>query len=100
MAVALAGRAPRPDLSSRGLVAEVAEPLDVSSRLGRVPFGPQRSAYAAARHARNADVIATPQAEVYTRPGHTGLVTRYYGADDLAELERQPPFSGFTTARR
>jgi NADP-dependent 3-hydroxy acid dehydrogenase YdfG len=41
-----------------------------------------------------ADVIERPRADVYTRPEARELVARYYAAEDLGEVERQPPFTG------
>jgi NADP-dependent 3-hydroxy acid dehydrogenase YdfG len=40
-----------------------------------------------------ADAIATPIAEVYTRPQLLELAARYFAAPDVAVLEGQPPFS-------
>ncbi len=39
-----------------------------------------------------ASVIAEPRADVYTRPQSKQLVLSYYGAEDMAEAERKPPF--------
>jgi len=39
-----------------------------------------------------ADVIEKPCAEVYTRPQYKQMVTNYYSAPDLAEVETRPPF--------
>ena len=39
-----------------------------------------------------ADAIEKPRADVYTRPQMRDMVVRYFGADDAAELEGQPPF--------
>jgi NAD(P)-dependent dehydrogenase (short-subunit alcohol dehydrogenase family) len=39
-----------------------------------------------------ADVIEHPRAEVYSRQQYRDLVTAYYTADDIAEVERRPPF--------
>lgn len=39
-----------------------------------------------------ADAIATPRAEVYTRPEYHQLVAGYHGADDVADVEGRPPF--------
>jgi NAD(P)-dependent dehydrogenase (short-subunit alcohol dehydrogenase family) len=39
-----------------------------------------------------ASVIENPRADVYTRPQAKELVLSYYGADDMAEAERNPPF--------
>jgi len=39
-----------------------------------------------------ADAIATPVAEVYTRPQLLELAARYFAAPDVAVLEGQPPF--------
>lgn len=41
-----------------------------------------------------ADVIERPRAEVYTRSQMLQLAARYFAAEDVAELERQPPFRG------
>jgi short-subunit dehydrogenase len=38
------------------------------------------------------DLIAKPRADVYTRPDGRALVARYYGADDMAEVEAQVAF--------
>ena len=37
-------------------------------------------------------VIEQPRADVYTRPQSKQLVLAYYGAQDMAEAERKPPF--------
>jgi NAD(P)-dependent dehydrogenase (short-subunit alcohol dehydrogenase family) len=37
-------------------------------------------------------VIERPRADVYTRPQAKQLVLAYYGAEDMAEAERKPPF--------
>ena len=39
-----------------------------------------------------ASVIEQPRADVYTRPQAKQLVLAYYGAEDMAEAERKPPF--------
>ena len=39
-----------------------------------------------------AGVIEKPRADVYTRPGAQQMVAAYYGAADLGEAERKPPF--------
>lgn len=39
-----------------------------------------------------ADLIERPRAELYTRPEMRAFVARYYGAEDVGELERQLPF--------
>ncbi|HTA92782.1 MAG TPA: SDR family oxidoreductase [Polyangiaceae bacterium] len=39
-----------------------------------------------------ASVIAEPRADVYTRPQAKQLVLSYYGAEDMADAERKPPF--------
>ena len=39
-----------------------------------------------------ADAIEQPRAEVYTRPEMQQFAAAYFGADDVAELERKPPF--------
>lgn len=39
-----------------------------------------------------ADVIERPRADVYTRPGARDIVLAYYGAEDMGEAERRPPF--------
>jgi NADP-dependent 3-hydroxy acid dehydrogenase YdfG len=39
-----------------------------------------------------AGVIDRPRPDIYTRPGARELVARYYSAEDLDEVERQPPF--------
>jgi NADP-dependent 3-hydroxy acid dehydrogenase YdfG len=39
-----------------------------------------------------ADVIEHPVAEVYTRPQMRELAARYFAAEDVAAIERQPPF--------
>jgi NAD(P)-dependent dehydrogenase (short-subunit alcohol dehydrogenase family) len=39
-----------------------------------------------------ASVIEEPRADVYTRPQSKQLVLAYYGAEDMAEAERKPPF--------
>jgi NAD(P)-dependent dehydrogenase (short-subunit alcohol dehydrogenase family) len=39
-----------------------------------------------------ADAIETPRAEIYTRPQLKELAARYFAADDLDAIERQPPF--------
>ncbi len=41
-----------------------------------------------------ASVIETPRADVYTRPQAKDLVVSYYGAEDMAQAERKPPFFG------
>lgn len=40
-----------------------------------------------------ADAIATPRAEVYTRPEYHALSAAYYSAEDVAVVEGQPPFA-------
>ncbi len=40
-----------------------------------------------------AEVIEHPRAEVYTRPNYRDMVKSYYSAEDLAELESEPPFA-------
>ena len=40
------------------------------------------------------EVIEHPRAELYTRPAFREQVAAYYAADDMAELERKPPFIG------
>lgn len=39
-----------------------------------------------------ADVLASPRADVYTRPGARELVAAYYAAEDLGAAELAPPF--------
>jgi NADP-dependent 3-hydroxy acid dehydrogenase YdfG len=39
-----------------------------------------------------ADVIESPRADVYTRPGAQQMVVGYYAAPDMGEAERQMPF--------
>ena len=39
-----------------------------------------------------ADVIETPRADVYSRPMYKDLIAAYFAADDMAEVERRPPF--------
>jgi len=39
------------------------------------------------------DCIDHPRAEVFSRPGYKQQVRDYYAADDLAEVERRPPFT-------
>jgi len=39
-----------------------------------------------------ADAIEHPVAEVYTRPQMRELAARYFAAEDVSEIERQPPF--------
>jgi NAD(P)-dependent dehydrogenase (short-subunit alcohol dehydrogenase family) len=39
-----------------------------------------------------ASVIENPRADVYTRPDAKRMVLSYYGAEDMAEAERNPPF--------
>lgn len=46
-----------------------------------------------------ADLIEQPRAELYTRPQMRELAGRYLGAEDVAALETQPPFSGFAPRR-
>jgi len=41
-----------------------------------------------------ASVIERPRADVYTRPQAKELVLGYYGAEDMAQAERKPPFFG------
>ena len=41
-----------------------------------------------------AQAILEPRPEVYTRPAYREQVLRYYGAENVAELEGQPPFMG------
>jgi NADP-dependent 3-hydroxy acid dehydrogenase YdfG len=130
--------------------AQQGQIVNVSSMLGRVPFAPIRSAYAASKAALNslsanlrmelaadfpnihvttvmpgvvatdfgasarhggpdsrslpgaqpadevariiADAIERPRAEVYTRPEMQQLAVGYYGAEDIGEVERKPPF--------
>ena len=38
------------------------------------------------------DVLATPRADVYTRPGAAQMVVGYYGAADMGSAELAPPF--------
>lgn len=45
-----------------------------------------------------ADAIASPRAEVYTRPEYHRMAAAYYAAEDLAALEGQPPFRPPTRA--
>ncbi|HVV82543.1 MAG TPA: SDR family oxidoreductase [Kofleriaceae bacterium] len=40
-----------------------------------------------------ADAIESPRAEVYTRPEMQQLAVAYYGAADIGEVERRPPFA-------
>lgn len=39
------------------------------------------------------DVIERPRAEAYTREAFRGQVAGYYGAEDVAAIEAQPPFT-------
>ena len=39
-----------------------------------------------------ADLISEPRADVYSRPGYQQLVIDYFGAKDLGEVEKKPPF--------
>jgi NAD(P)-dependent dehydrogenase (short-subunit alcohol dehydrogenase family) len=39
-----------------------------------------------------AELIENPRADVYTRPGYQQQVVAYFGAQDLAAAESQPPF--------
>jgi NAD(P)-dependent dehydrogenase (short-subunit alcohol dehydrogenase family) len=39
-----------------------------------------------------ADLIESPKADVYTRPGAQQIVSAYYSAEDMGEAERKPPF--------
>jgi NADP-dependent 3-hydroxy acid dehydrogenase YdfG len=47
-----------------------------------------------------AEVIERPSADVYTRPGARQMVTAYYAAEDMAQIESQPPFAVAPVARR
>ena len=40
-----------------------------------------------------ADAIEHPVAEVYTRPQMRDLAARYFAAEDVSAIERQPPFA-------
>jgi NADP-dependent 3-hydroxy acid dehydrogenase YdfG len=40
-----------------------------------------------------ANLVDQPRAEVYTRPQLRDLAARYFGAEDVAVVESQPPFS-------
>jgi short-subunit dehydrogenase len=40
-----------------------------------------------------ADVIATPRADVYSRPEYRAMVAGYYAAEDLGAVESRPPFA-------
>ncbi|MEZ4648013.1 MAG: SDR family NAD(P)-dependent oxidoreductase [Candidatus Eisenbacteria bacterium] len=39
-----------------------------------------------------ADVIENPRADVYSRPMYKDLIAGYFAAEDMAEVERRPPF--------
>jgi NAD(P)-dependent dehydrogenase (short-subunit alcohol dehydrogenase family) len=39
-----------------------------------------------------ADLIVTPRPDAYTRPAYRDQVTRYFAAEDVSEIEGQPPF--------
>jgi len=39
------------------------------------------------------DLIETPRADVYTRPGAQQMVVAYYAADDMGRAEQEPPFA-------
>jgi len=61
--------------------------------------GPDSRALTAAQPvAEVAEVIAglieSPRADVYTRPGMREMAARYLAAEDMAEIEAQPPFGG------
>ena len=43
-----------------------------------------------------ADAIENPVAEVYTRPQMRELAARYFAAEDVSAIERQPPFMPVT----
>ncbi len=45
-----------------------------------------------------ADAIEQPRAEVYTRAQMRELAARYFGAEDVAVIEGQPPFAMRTTS--
>ncbi len=40
-----------------------------------------------------ADLIASPRAELYTRPELREMVTRYFSAEDVGVIEAGPPFT-------
>jgi NADP-dependent 3-hydroxy acid dehydrogenase YdfG len=40
-----------------------------------------------------AGVIERPSADVYTRPGGRQMVVAYFGAEDMGQVEAQPPFA-------
>ncbi len=39
-----------------------------------------------------AGVVERPRADVYTRPDGQRMVCDYFGAEDMGEAERKPPF--------
>jgi short-subunit dehydrogenase len=39
-----------------------------------------------------ADLIESPRADVYTRPGAQQMVVAYYAAEDMGRAEQEPPF--------
>jgi len=39
-----------------------------------------------------AAVIERPRADTYTQPGHRQMVVDYFAAEDMGEVESQPPF--------
>lgn len=40
-----------------------------------------------------ADVIANPRAEVYSREMYRGIVSKYYSAERVEDVESAPPFT-------
>jgi NAD(P)-dependent dehydrogenase (short-subunit alcohol dehydrogenase family) len=71
----------------------VATEFGASARHGGVDSRQVPGAQSAGEVARViADLLGSPRADVYTRPGAQDLVARYYAAEDMGLAERQPPF--------
>jgi NAD(P)-dependent dehydrogenase (short-subunit alcohol dehydrogenase family) len=47
-----------------------------------------------------ADLIESPRADVYTRPGAQQLIVGYYAAEDMGRREQEPPFAAGSGAGR
>ncbi len=90
----------RVELRPKGIAVTLVLPGVVATEFGNNALhgGPDSRVHAQAQPVDEvakviADVIDKPVAEVYTRPEYKQLVTGYFGAADVAEVESRPPWT-------
>jgi NAD(P)-dependent dehydrogenase (short-subunit alcohol dehydrogenase family) len=89
----------RIELAPENILVSVVHPGVVDTDFGKNSLGggPSSGSLPGAQSADEvarviADVIATPRADVYTRPAAQDMVARYYAAPDMGQVERDNAF--------